>query len=392
MKIIFILLIIVIIILLLLLLNTNKEGFTYNPPTVTNTMLRSDNTCSDPQQQYKIDRFDYIALPVGSNAPTTINAQCPSNYESYNYTYNSDPEVFFVNSNVTQANAASVCSALGSGIVQATYQQLSDSFQNTMNVCIKGWVSDRANLTFMPINDHLDFGNGATNPDCTGLAIEVTGGPKLITNAQLYENPSGSTDTAGVYCYGVKPPITRPITQSNKTSIGANNIAYFNKIQQSLNDNIYCLPKCSLLGSNFNNIMTASPTDPTLCLTSDCQNSTQLSNNIVDSWNEVCAILAKTNNSYNKSLSNIANVNSNLTQQYNIVNDFYGHFDSVANGWRTSDTSKYSIALPYLSNIESDYSNIQNIKNTASNNYTSLVNQKIDFDKAYVGFMCSNFL
>ena len=384
MKLYFIILIIIIILILFLLTRNQVEGFRYNPPKVTEISLRPDNTCSDPNQIFKVDRFDYYAYAAD------LNGLCPPNYERYNYSYRNAPEVFFVNSNVTQANANNVCTNFGA--VQSTYHQLLNAFDNAMNVCIDGWVSDKTNFSFFPINNSADFGTGVMQPDCKGNSGMIVGGPIMVRNAQVYSNVRTTTDTAGVYCYGQKPNLVGSITTLNNTSKDANNIAYFNTTKQSMNDNIYCLPSCDLLGSNANVKFTQSPNDPTICLTSNCANTPQLSNTIQNSWNAICAILNKTNNSFNKTLSNINTVNSNIDNQYNIINTYYDTLNTTVNGWSSSAPSQYTLALPYLSNLSNDHSALSNIHINSSNNYNTLLSQKHIFDNIYTGFACSNYL
>jgi hypothetical protein len=381
-------LIIIILVIFLLLNNNINEGFTHNPPKVTEANLRLDNTCSDTKQIYKIDRFDYYTLPANSNGV------CPDNYERYNYSYRNSPEVFFVNTSVTQANANSVCTGLGSGTVQATFHDLLNAFHNGMNVCIDGWVSDKSNFSFFPINNSADFGNGIMNPDCKGNTPSMYTGvaDTTVKNAQLYSNAKTETDSAGVYCYGMKRSVDGTTSNFNKTTYNTtNNIAYFNKTKKSMNENIYCLPTCRFLGSNFNTIFHSSTNDPSICLTSNCTNTPQLSNTIKNSWNAVCAILTKTNNSYTRTLSNINTVNSNINNQYNIIDTHYTDLNTTINGWHTSDNAKYTLALPFLSNIRSDHSNILDIRTQSSNNYNTLLREKIAFDSVYTGFACSNY-
>jgi hypothetical protein len=46
--------------LILILYDIYKEGFTNNPPTVIDSELRNDNTCSDSRMMNRIDRFKYV--------------------------------------------------------------------------------------------------------------------------------------------------------------------------------------------------------------------------------------------------------------------------------------------------------------------------------------------
>jgi hypothetical protein len=377
---------IIIILLVLILLNNNiYEGFNHNPPKVTEPTLRADNTCSDPNQIYKIDRFDYYALPANSNG------SCPSNYERYNYSYRNSAEVFFVNSNVKQSDASNVCNGLGT--VQATYHDLLNAFDNGMNVCIDGWVRDKINFSFFPINNSADFGSDMFNPDCKGNSpsLVIGAADTTVKNAQVYSNVKTADDMAGVYCYGMKPSLDGTITNLNKTSLNINHIAYFNKTKKSMNENIYCLPTCSFLGSNFNTTFHPSTSDPSICLTSNCVNTPQLSNTINNSWNAVCAMLTKTKNSYVKTLSNINVVNSNIDNQYNIIDTYYTDLNNTINGWSTTDRAKYDKASPYLLQIQSEHSSIFDIKTNSSNNYNTLLREKIGFDSVYTGFACSNY-
>jgi hypothetical protein len=385
-----ILFLIIILFIILLLNNLQYEGFTRNPPVVTETNLRLDNTCSDPNQIFKLDRFSYLALPANSNG------NCPDNYDRYNYSYRNNPEVFFVNANVTQINAAAVCTSVGTGIVQATFHQLLNSFNNGMNICIDGWVSDKSNFSYLPINNGADLGGGG-NGDCKGNGAPLTvlaAGQYVMTNVQLYSNVRSASDTAGVYCYGTKPSLIDPMTTTNKTSIDNNNIAYFNKIKKSMNDNIYCLPQCELLGSNFN-IKMKTASDPTICITSNCANTDSLSNTILYSWNSVCAVLKKTKDNYKTTLSNIGIVNSNINKQYHIIDTYYSQLNTTINDLSSSSdpakNSQYTIALPFLSNIQGDYSNILNTATNSSNKYTTLLYEQRLLDETYNGFACSNY-
>ena len=378
---------IIIILLVLILLNNNTyEGFNHNPPKVTETTLRADKTCSDPNQIYKVDRFDYYALPANSNG------SCPDNYERYNYSYRNSPEVFFVNTNVRQSDASNVCDGLRA--VQATYHDLLNAFDNGMNVCIDGWVSDKSNFSFFPINNSADFGNGIFNPDCKGNTPSMITGvaDTTVKNAQVYSNVRTADDRAGVYCYGIKRSLDGIIGTVNKTSYDSiNKIAYFNKTEKSMNENIYCLPTCTFLGTNFNTTFHPSTTDPSICLTTNCVNTKELSNTINNSWNAVCAMLTKTKNSYVKTLSNIDIVNSNIDNQYKIIDNYYTDLNNTINGWSTTDPTKYYKASPYLAKIQSEHSNILDIKNNSSNNYNTLLREKIGFDSVYTGFACSNY-
>ena len=321
------------------------------------------------------------------------------------------PEVFFVNSNVSHANAAAVCTNLpfygGGGIqpVMATYHQLMDGFVNSMNVCIDGWVSDRLNKSYYVITNSTDFA-GIAN-DCKGngglgttewtpayiSAHPELFNPNIIRNAKVYS--TSNSGTAGVYCYGTKPGnFNNPVTNTLYNTEIVGNIAKFNKTKYSFNDNIYCLPTCTSLGSNLKLSLIESPSDPTYCITSNCQNTAVLSNNIRNSWMGVCAILQKTSDSFFHTLSNIALVNCNVDNQYNIINDDYSDFVSKIKGWNggtTRDNSNYTLALPYLTNIENTHRGILNIKDTASNNFQNIIQQSIQVKNLYNGFGCSNY-
>ena len=177
-------------------------------------------------------------------------------------------------------------------------------------------------------------------------------------------------------------PNNKPCDYENKKNLKSS----LSNIQYDLLDTPYmgisniniCLPKCTSFKG-----YTQSANDITLCLGDTCHNTPDLSNNILDSWYQVCGPLMKTSLMYTSTLNSISSITSTMnsatymaTSNINVLsNKIYNSAlnTSIRNIFFPPILANYNSLVNLTANIGSNYNLLQTDKNMFDSNYYSLL-------------------
>lgn len=144
-----------------------------------------------------------------------------------------------------------------------------------------------------------------------------------------------------------------------------------------------CLPKCTSFKG-----YTQSPDDFTLCLGDTCHNTPDLSNNILDSWYQVCGPLTKTELMYRSTLNSV----SSITSTMNAATFFASSNINTLSNKIYSSSKNTNIRDIFFPPILSNYTSLLNLTNTIDSNYNLLQTDKNMFDTNYYSLLCDRYI
>ena len=149
------------------------------------------------------------------------------------------------------------------------------------------------------------------------------------------------------------------------------------------NSNI-CLPNCP---SNYSPYQY----DDTYCIANKCYINSDISGNIQESWNEVCGVLYKTNNTLTSTVQSISSVVSTINVQFKTVNSNFSPFSNSLYNTNITDSGKLQARDLNFPNILSNYNDIFSYQNIIQSNYINLKNGMTPFNTLYGQLNCSNY-
>ena len=149
------------------------------------------------------------------------------------------------------------------------------------------------------------------------------------------------------------------------------------------NSNV-CLPNCP---SNYSPY----PYNDTYCIANKCYIGEDLSGNIQDSWNEVCGVLYKTNQTLRSTVTSISSVVNTINIQFKTVNSNFTPFSNSLYHTSITDSGKLQVRDLNFPNILSNYNDMYSYQNIIQSNYINLKNGMIPFNTLYGQLNCSNY-
>ena len=139
-----------------------------------------------------------------------------------------------------------------------------------------------------------------------------------------------------------------------------------------------CLPKCDTKKG-----YTKSPNDDSLCVSSECQNTADLSSNILDSWRQVCGPFTKTEHNLTSTINSISNVTDTLRKQFSIISSNVNKLSNGMYSYIGTNNDYKGARGNRFPNILSNYNTLNNAYSNTNIEYESIQEQKSYFDTLY---------
>ena len=227
-----------------------------------------------------------------------------------------------------------------------------------------------------------------TNGGCAPIPITINS-PLRIDNTCSDPNQTAVYDR---FAGAVYADMTKTL---NNVANGGTPCSYENtlnsNIQYDLLPNPYmgisninlCLPKCTTFKGYIQ-----SPNDFTLCLGSTCHNTPDLSNNILDSWYQVCGPLTKTELMYTSTLNSI----SSITSTMNAATFMATSNINVLSNKIYSSSKNTNVRDIFYPPILSNQTSLYNLTASIDSNYNLLQTDKNMFDSNYYSLLCDRYI